>query len=154
MIFGAGCRPMVGLLRVIVPSALLVFSGPGRADAPPDRYTINDNGTVKDNATGLLWQQGFAGPFVRSRAQTYCSELRLANTAWRLPTMKELQTLVDRRRWSPAIDLTYFPRTPTAGFWTSSSIVMTNPVAAWLVDFDEGRTADSVGGSFHVRCVR
>ena len=73
-------------------------------------YTDNGNGTVTDNATGLLWQKCFKGrnndgtcsddagvtdTATWADAGTYCSGLSLAGKTWRLPTRQELETLPD-----------------------------------------------------------
>jgi Protein of unknown function (DUF1566) len=74
---------------------------------------------------------------------------------WRLPTVRELQTLVDPSRMAdPRIDLTAFPTTPSAAFW-SSSPVAGSPSLAWLVNFYDGfaNTYDKTT-MVDVRCVR
>lgn len=71
-------------------------------------YGINNfnnpvNGTVKDQATGLTWQQNdsqYGMDF--SSALGYCENLTLnGNSEWRLPNVKELQSIVDYTK-SPA----------------------------------------------------
>jgi uncharacterized protein DUF1566/type IX secretion system substrate protein len=74
-------------------------------------FEDNGNGTITDNATGLMWQQADDG---NSRdwesALDYAENLALANHSdWRLPDAKELQSIVDYSRCpqitnSPAID--------------------------------------------------
>jgi len=39
---------------------------------------------------------------------------------WRLPNIKELASLVEYQCHSPAIRLSVFPETPSAGFWTNT----------------------------------
>src|ERR1041385_4882653 len=79
---------------------------PAGADAPPCRYTIS-NGTVYDSLTKLTWQQAVAsGSYDLSQAVNYCSGLTLAGGGWRVPKVSELLTIVDRTRYSPAIDPT------------------------------------------------
>ena len=55
-------------------------------------YTDNGDGTVTDNVTGLIWQQGSdSGPLSWEEAQTYCESLGLGNQGdWRMPSLKEL----------------------------------------------------------------
>lgn len=97
----------------------------------------NNNGTVSDLATGLMWQQaddGVARDWENSIA--YAENLTLAGyTDWRLPNAKELQSIVDYTRCpsvthSAAINPMFsttsinFP-TGASGqypyFWTSTS---------------------------------
>src|SRR5215472_2763046 len=84
-----------------------------KAAAPVGRYTIA-NGTVYDNKTKLTWQQQSASQITLSAAPTYCSSLGLDGDTWRLPTMKELITIVDYSIApnGPAIDSAAFPGTP------------------------------------------
>jgi hypothetical protein len=86
-------------------------------------------------------------------AGTYCAS---AGSGFRLPTVKELSSIVDFTVASPgpAINPTAFPNTSNAGFWTSSPW---NGSAgyAWDVSFYDGSAeTDMVGDVQNVRCVR
>ena len=67
-------------------------------------YGINDfadngNGTIKDNATGLVWQQSDSGTgYEFEEALNYCETLSVGGYDWRLPDAKELQSIVDYGR--------------------------------------------------------
>lgn len=93
-------------------------------------YGINDfadngDGTVTDNATGLMWQQTDDGnTYDWKEALAYASESELADyTDWRLPNTKELQSIVDYEKTTiPAIDETFFTCTDSdSWFWTSTT---------------------------------
>jgi len=60
-------------------------------------------------------------------------------TDWRLPTYRELLTLVHYGTYTPSIDTTYFPNTQTWLYWTASSFAR-DPRDAWLVAFDTGNS--------------
>jgi hypothetical protein len=126
------------------------------ADAPPGRYTVA-NGTVKDNRTGLLWQQTVdPGSYTQNAANTFCSGLNLGGhaTGWRLPSVAELLSIADASVYNPAIDATAFPGTPVDYFWTSSPYVGISGVA-WIVDFYSGGSgAFPPTNAYRVRCVR
>jgi hypothetical protein len=124
----------------------------GITNAEPHYETTTFDGlaVVKDNWTGLAWEQAGAPATVTfSEAQQYCVGL---GTGWRTPSMKELQTLVYRRRSGPAIDPTYFPDTPPDWFWSSTMI---SASIGFGVRFDVGiaNTHASTETSY-VRCVR
>jgi hypothetical protein len=125
---------------------------PQEASAPAaGRYTTT-GGTVFDTKTKLTWQQTVpAATYVWASAKTYCQTLSLAGTGWRLPTRKELQTIVDYSQW---IAPTAFPATPIANFWFSSPVVG-SPALAWDVLFPSGYTYNAgVSNAYDVRCVR
>src|SRR4051812_8231707 len=88
------------------------------AASPPGRYS-QARKTVKDNLTGLVWQQSVdSGMYNWDDAKTYCQQLQLDGGGWRLPTCNELLTLVDPTQSSPAlIDSTAFRNTPATYFW-------------------------------------
>ncbi|MGR5543079.1 DUF1566 domain-containing protein, partial [Vibrio campbellii] len=68
-------------------------------------YTVNDNGTVRDNNTGLLWAQTIdtnrdgritvADKMTYDQAMVYAANLRLGGYVdWRVPSIKELYSLM------------------------------------------------------------
>ncbi len=111
--------------------------------------------TVYDSRTTLTWQRAATvNQYSWSSALDYCAALDLANGGWRLPSMKELETLIDFSRSSPAIDAATFPSSSTDHLWTSS-LAPGNPSLAWLVDFSSGGTlSQDIGAKVLVRCVR
>lgn len=76
-------------------------------------------------------------------------------TDWRLPTAFELRSLVDLGAVSgPTIDLTWFPNTPSARYWTGMNYAV-NENGARIVSFNEGvATFGPKGESQHIRLVR
>lgn len=133
--------------------ATLIIGARSAADAPPDRYMI-DTTQVTDRRTGLIWQkEPNASTYTWDQAATYCRGLRLAGSSgFRVPTLKELLTLMDPTQSRPAIDSKAFPNTPAEWFWTASNRVSLGPAA---VNFASGvsaffRTTDPM----RVRCVR
>ena len=139
------------------------------ADAPSDQYyTFNGFDTkITDRYTGLVWQREvvFSGSW--ADAQLYCATLNLPQSSdcgWRLPSYKELLTLVDEsphgeydsgsgqyvQKW---IDPHAFLGTPVNfPYWTSSPVAKSN--GAWIVDFSNGvGTTDSLNAGNYARCV-
>ncbi len=112
-------------------------------------------GTVFDGATGLTWQQAVAPQSLSwTDAATYCSA---QGGGFRLPTLKELQSIIDYTKAppGPTINPIAFPNTPGGAYWTSSAFPGSPIVSAWEVFFDFGSTT-TVGITVldHVRCVR
>jgi hypothetical protein len=146
-----------GLLVVALATTVsaLMLAGPLHASTPAGRYMVS-NGTVYDTKTGLTWQQ--AGPsstMVYSAAKTYCSGLSLAGTGWRVPTIKELLTLVDESIASgPLIDTTAFPGAQATWYWSSTAVISTT-TTEYLVAFQNGSAnGGPLTNAILVRCVR
>lgn len=73
---------------------------------------------------------------------------------WRMPHLKELESIVDRGGIYPAIDGAYFPNTPASFFWAGTPYAA-SPADAWYVDFSTGQVL--YGGrsfGYRVRLVR
>ena len=120
--------------------------------------TISGDNVVIDLNTGLMWQQTIpSSTYTKSNSSSYCNRLTYAGyDDWRLPTPKELLTIVDNSRHDPAIDTTYFPNIPSLpGFWSSATYIIMTDIA-WYVDFSDGwvLTNSSNPGNHYVRCVR
>jgi hypothetical protein len=124
--------------------------------------TDNGNGTVSDSRTGLVWQQGEPGYMTWGSALDYCEALSLGgHTDWRLPNIKELESLTDDTRYHPAIDTALFPLPHDASgnyraspYWSSTTYAY-YPDGAWGVDFYDGNVYDHTKPyAFSVRCVR
>jgi len=65
-----------------------------------NNFVDNNDGTITDNATGLMWQQADDG-IARDwqNALSYAETLTLSDYSdWRLPNAKELQSIVDYTR--------------------------------------------------------
>jgi hypothetical protein len=142
---------------ILVIALAFVWTESVEASAPAGRFTTSQ-GTVLDTKTKLVWQQDTPPlTYSWSDAKAYCASVgtSLGGSGWRLPTIRELQTLVDPSRMAdPRVDLTAFPSTPSAGFW-SSSPVAGSPSSSWLVNFYDGfASAYDATTMVDVRCVR
>ena len=131
-------------------------------------FTDNGDETITDNCTNLRWQkcsQGLSGADCATGAATtsywadalsYCEGLDFAGqTDWRLPNVKELQSIVNYQNYGPAINTTYFPATQSDYYW-SGTAYESDPASAWGVDFGGG-SVDGGGKDanlIYVRCVR
>jgi hypothetical protein len=139
---------------------------------PDSRYAVNNDGTVTDNDTGLMWMQcsegqawdsnGGAGKCIGpATTHTWDGALALANGKafaghydWRLPDIKELASLVAADRYHPAINSTIFPATPSAWFWSGSPNANDNSYS-WVVYFFGGNgDVDNRADLNRVRLVR
>lgn len=129
------------------------------ATAQPS-YTDNGNGTTTDNKTGLVWVKDGASAACNNGASltweaalNFCEALNFAGYSdWRLPNRRELISIVDYSKSSPAINDTFFPNTGVGLYWTSTTY-LPNSAGAWRVSSDG---IVNYGGlsSGNVRCVR
>ncbi len=124
---------------------------------PTQSFTDNRNGTVTDSTTRLMWQQGEGGSKVWESALTYCEGLSLASYSdWRLPNIKELESITDDTRYGPAIDTIYFPNVNNENYWSSTTYAYTASFA-WVVSFSYGHVYGlryKTLYNYYVRCVR
>ncbi len=125
--------------------------------APSPRFTLDvQAGTARDNGTGLLWERDTLDTALGwLDALAHCEALSLAgHDDWRLPTLKETQTLIDERRLQPSIDIAAFPDTPSEWYWSSTPI-STHPNEAWATSTTDGYASiHAVAEQHRVRCVR
>lgn len=134
---------------------------------PNPRFTDNGNGTVTDNLTGLTWlddancfgNQTWANALAKANALfDGCSDCGGTNNdcglsdsslvgQWRLPNVRELQSLVHFGVFSPAVPNTAgtgkwvegdpFSGVQSSPYWSSSSYVP-NATGAWNMNVFNG----------------
>ena len=127
---------------------------------------------MTDNNTGFMWEKKVAG-FGSCLGAPHAVDARCdwvdatgawiaalnagagyaGHTDWRLPNVKELQSVVDDGRVGPAIHPTLGP-TASSFYWSATSNV-TLPPFAWGVFFGDGVVGfDPKFFGDHVRAVR
>ena len=107
-----------------------------------ETYTCGDNlGLLKCNTknyTALVNQVGLCG-----------------NADWRVPTVKELESIVYFGREQPAIDQDYFPNTAANDMAWSASPYASKSGSVWVVHFYSGNTtATSSFNAIKIRLAR
>ena len=122
---------------------------------PTPRFTLGtdvSSNCVKDNLTGLMWLRSSPGKMGWVEAITYCEGLdgaagRGGYSDWRLPNIKELQSLIDFGQGFPAalpsghpftgVEMEFLMSSTTAagntsniwGIYSSSGEVVNEPIA-------------------------
>jgi hypothetical protein len=133
-------------------------------------YTDNGNGTITDNATGLVWEKLTNDVTIHNVNNSYTWDLAFQKITdlnimkfggyedWRLPNLNELLTLVDYGRFGPATNPAFNNKinsfTRSSLYWSSTSFQY-NRSNGWYVDFKEGKVKANGKTNFHyVRAVR
>jgi hypothetical protein len=128
-------------------------------------YTDNANGTITDSITGLVWEKCIRGRSGTNCAtgssitdtytnqNTYCSTNTLAGLKWRLPNIRELETIPSYNTFNPAINVTIFPQTGTNNFWTETTYSLSTANAHMVSFFDGYSNNLSKTFTHSVRCV-
>lgn len=121
----------------------------------PFSYVDNDNGTISDNNTALMWQKtaGKTGGWSIAEAGSYCQDLDLGGlTDWRVPDRKELVSIISYWNLNSSINRKYFDSF-YSGYLTTDEC--NNLSGQAIVDFGAGLVfCDSINNNQHVRCVR
>lgn len=118
-------------------------------------YQLNGE-VVRDTISQLEWQRT---PDSAARtwqdALAYCAGLTLQGDGWRLPSLKELLTLVDSAQRMPAIQRKTFLFTQPDRYWTSSEYLDGRDIAH-QVEFQLGESVitGSTADQHYVRCTR
>jgi hypothetical protein len=131
-------------------------------DRPPSTRYISKDSIVTDRLTGLMWSNttGLSKtPIAWEAAFRMVKELNIREylgfSDWRLPNIRELESLVDTDFHSPALDTGHPFKQVMDGYWSSTTSVM-NPRYAWVLYTLDG--AVGVGfkpeSEFYIRLVR
>lgn len=136
------------------------------ATTPTDQFIDNRNGTVSDKKTGLMWKrcsegQSWTGTTCTGEVSGYSWQgalryVRSMNTLggfagkkdWRLPNIKELQSIVEMQCTEPAANLKVFPATPSSlGTFLSVFSGIPNELSFYPEFISSSPDADNPGNS-------
>ena len=112
---------------------------------------------LEDTTTSLLWQDA---PINKSalvtykEATNYCKYLEIGEYKdFRLPTLYELQTLINYENYKPAI-LDGFTYVENTTYWTTTVFADAKD-ERWTIDFEKGsRSVKATYYDRHFRCVQ
>lgn len=131
-------------------------------------YIDNGNGTVTDTMLNLIWQNNYSDNkdyaengtvpnLDHSIATGYCSDIDLVGlTNWRLPSMRELASLIDYSIALPGpfINPIFITTSIENGIYWTSTIYAPNTTKAWFVRFaGNGVNRLPLSDTYNIRCV-
>jgi hypothetical protein len=137
---------------------------------PDPRFKDNGDGTITDLLTGLMWvRNGSCLGWLSWQAamnaaqelnsleniEEHCANLTVSYDDWSLPTIQELESLLNAEEENPFNYLNFygFRNIQPDSYWSSTT--GPNPYSAWMLYFDSGEI--SGGGkveTHHVLLVR
>jgi hypothetical protein len=155
---------LLAILAILAVALASVAYAAGGGQSGPDQFKLSNGGaTVTDLTTGLVWQQTALNTegFTEPEAASYCAALTLAKRHWRLPSIYELQRIVDYDYYNPTT-APVFGWVETSNYYLWSSTRLNE--ATWgsnyagyglLISFDIGdsRTFPVAQLGLGVRCV-
>jgi len=145
---------------------------------PPSYTKLDENGNdlpddatewimVRDNVTLLIWEKKTNDGSIHDRdnkfdwydaRDVFVAEVNGTSfgghSDWRIPSIKELDSITDLGKYYPTINTDFFPNTLFSNYWSSSTYASDSDYA-WSVHFslgyddDDEKTWDK-----YVRCVR
>lgn len=150
------------LRRLVVVGVALLVPALGLADAPAKQYKpyLSNDPFVQDDFTGLQWERD-SSPAKAIFAASACSTRNpRLNANFRLPTLRELATLLDNQPRKTIyegaskdlhVDQSAFPRSNPDVYWTLTQAPSGD---VFVIDFSSGeiRTMAPTATAF-VRCV-
>lgn len=145
-------------LTVTVEAPLVPFAPVATTSPSNANYTIGPL-TVIDKITGLVWQKTDDDTGRDwNAAWIYCHGLTLdSKTDWRLPSVRELTSIVDYSTDNPNINSSAFPGTNSSWYWSATTYATDiSSGYAWSVNFYDGGVYNfhDKSNPSYVRCVR
>ncbi len=116
---------------------------------PTTRFIDNNNGTVSDTLTGLVWLKDAGCVTAQNWTSALTAASQLASGScgltdgsttgqWRMPNIGELESLVDVSQSNPALTIAH-PFTNIASTYWSSTTYRGDTSEAWVIRFTDGR---------------
>lgn len=117
-------------------------------------FVVNGDGTVTDQATGLMWQPDDVSTTTWGQALSHCKAISPGSRNWRLLNIRELTTLVDYSRANPSMNTTIFSNANRPESYWSSTTETGGATYAWYVYITTGAiNSDEKTVGYWTKCV-
>lgn len=137
---------------LILPALVLAAD----SSASPRFTLVLEGAAVRDNQTGLIWEQEPDRVHdVWSASVSRCVTKTVGGkSGWRAPTIDELKTLIDPSQHDPALPSGHpFSNIKSEIYWTSTPDPK-DEIVAWQVSFFSGEpVTDQKSGTRRMWCV-
>jgi len=160
---------MIVVIVVALSSPTYALACNEQTNDPSMRFDIENEHAV-DIESGLTWMRCALGQTWNGKTCTGQASLltwyeandtlkemtqkNSKNADWRLPRLNELATIVDITCKSPRINLSVFPSTPAAYYWTNSRVPR-GYGEAYVISFGtDGVSSKALDTRYAVRLVR
>lgn len=106
-----------------------------------NHFIDNNNGTISDAITSLYWQKvSYSDSLTWEDALQYADTFSLAGYSdWRLPNIKEMQSINDESLFNPSINTNFFTNAIIGKYWSSTTLPNFT-AKAWYLDTKFGVT--------------
>lgn len=126
---GAGAGPLLAWDTVInTPKRFKVLAG-------------FNNEAVLDQETGLVWERSpDTTEYSYGAGHFRCNDQAVGNReGWRLPTVQELKSLVDRTQANPSLPSGHpFSNVQSDWYWSATHMALDPAGGSWVVNFGDG----------------
>lgn len=140
------------------------------ASTPNSAFTTSNAGLVTHANTGLIWMRCSLGQSWNEKSKSCTGNPAMLDwtgakeqaddfvyeglSDWRLPSIKELATIVEKQCDQPSINLVSFPGTASDYYWSGFQYIHSDDFV-WLLNFDSGHASVSNKKlQYFVRLVR
>ncbi|MFI3137025.1 MAG: DUF1566 domain-containing protein [Methylococcaceae bacterium] len=170
-------KPLILCLLALSPTLIFAQTCQNAtipATTPTAQFIDQGGGVVTDAKSGLMWKKCSEGQVWDASKATcageaggYTWQTTLQNAqainnnggflglkGWRLPNIKELSSITEKQCTDPAINLTVFPNTSNALYWSSSSYASNGHYAYYINLFLGVGNWSLKSNGHHVRLVR
>ena len=133
----------------------------------PGYLLETSNGTVLDKRFNRIWQKCSYGqryihsycsekplPLTWKEAENYCNKLELNLKNWRVPTLSELESIMEVRNSPPSIYFEIFSGIEPYEYWSSDSVLEENGLSRKVYSFYRGYAFSVTSGKYFIRCVK
>lgn len=157
--FGYGCSICYSNHKFYFVRAVRSGYNPSFGNSQKYNFEIFSDGSVIDKNTGLMWMRDEPGEMSLTEALQYCKKLELGGFKdWRLPSMKELASIVDLSfpdgNWFNKEIFPNIKTKPLGFYWSATTYQAT---FGWGVNFQfgyDGYYADKKNGKYCFKPVR